>query len=313
MHHSVSLLSETINEWFEDKAPRLGAALAYYAAFSIAPLLVLLVAVANFFYRADTLSLIQNQIAMMAGANAAEAIVATIRGVNNAGGGIGATVVSIITLLVGATGMFGQLQDAMNSIWEVAPKPRKLWADILRTRLLSFSMVLAVCFLLLVSLALSAVLANISKYFQELMPFTSSVWPLVDFGFSFVLTTLLFAAIFKILPDVRIEWKDVWLGAAATAVLFAVGKIAIGLYLGRSSFSSAYGAAGSLMVLLVWVYYSSQILFFGAEFTKVYTKHYGRHPRPARGAVFLSEAARIHQGIPHTAVVKESFRTRRSA
>src|SRR5256714_5382268 len=204
---------------------------------------------------------------MMAGYDAGEAIIATIRGVKNTAGGLGATIVSIITLILGATGMFGQLQDAMNTIWEVTPKPRRFWADILRTRLLSFSMVLAICFLLLVSLVLTAFLANVSKYFQELLPFTASVWPLVDFAVSFGVTTVLFAAMFKILPDVDIAWGDVWLGAAATAALFAVGKIGIGLYLGRSSFTSAYGAAGSLLVLLAWVYYSAQILFFGAEFT----------------------------------------------
>jgi membrane protein len=313
MHQLWALLSETMNEWVEDKAQRLGAALAYYAAFSCAPLLVLLVAVADFFYRADTLARVQSQIAMMAGYNAAEAIVATIRGVNNTGGSVTPTILSILTLILGATGMFGQLQDAMNTIWEVAPKPRRLWADILRTRLLSFSLVLTICFLLLVSLAFTAFLANVSKYFREMLPLTSAIWPFVDFAVSFAATTMLFAAIFKILPDVEIAWRDVWLGAAATAALFAIGKIAIGLYLGRSSFTSAYGAAGSLLVLLAWVYYSSQILFFGAEFTKVYTKRYQHRLRPARGAVFLSEAARIHQGIPHTAVVEEEFRKRRVA
>jgi membrane protein len=219
----------------------------------------------------------------------------------------------MITLLVGATGMFGQLQDAMNTIWEVTPKPRRFWADILRVRLLSFLMVLAICVLLLVSLTLTAVLANVSKYFQDLLPFTGAFWPLVDIGFSFAVTTILFAAMFKILPDVYIAWKDVWLGAAATAVLFALGKIGIGLYLGRSSFTSAYGAAGSLLVLLAWVYYSAQIFFFGAEFTWVYTKRFSRRLRPARGAVFLSEDARIHQGIPHTEVVQEAYRNERIA
>jgi membrane protein len=307
------LLSETFNEWLEDKAQRLGAALAYYAAFSIAPLLVLLVGVANFIYKEDTLLRVQSQISLISGQNAAEAILATIRGVQNTGGGLSATILSMATLMLGATGMFGQLQDAMNTIWEVTPKPRRLWADILRTRALSFLMVLAICFLLLVSLALTAYLANVSKYFQTLLPFTATVWPLVDFGFSFVLTTVLFAAIFKILPDVHIAWRDVWLGAAATAALFAVGKILIGLYLGRSSFTSAYGAAGSFLVLLVWVYYSAQILFFGAEFTWVYTKQYKGRLRPARGAVFLSEALRIHQGIPHGEVIKEAFKDRRPA
>jgi membrane protein len=308
-----SLLSETFNEWLEDKAPRLGAALAYYAAFSIAPLLVLLVGVARYFYHEDTIAKVQSQIALMAGYNAAEAFIATIRGASNASSGFAPRVLSIATLVLGATGMFGQLQDAMNTIWDVTPKPRRFWSDILRTRLLSFAMVLSICFLLLVSLALSAFLANVSKYFQELLPFTGSVWPLVDFGFSFIVTTMLFAAIFKILPDVDIDWQDVWLGAAATAALFAVGKIAIGLYLGRSSFTSAYGAAGSLLVMLAWVYYSSQILFFGAEFTFVYTKQYRRGLRPARGAVALTEAARIHQGIPHNSVIEEEVRKRRIA
>jgi membrane protein len=308
-----ALLTATFNHWLEDKAPRLGAALAYYAAFSIAPLLVLLVGVANWLYKEDTLPRIQSQIALMAGHNAAEAITAMLRGAANTGSGLAAAVISIITLILGATGMFGQLQDAMNTIWGVAPKPRRILTDLLRTRLLSFSMMLAICFLLLVSLTLSAVLANVSKFFQQQLPFTASIWPLVDFGLSFAMTTLLFAAIFKILPDVHIDWKDVWLGAAATAALFAIGKIGIGYYLGRSSFASAYGAAGSLMVLLAWVYYSSQILFFGAEFTWVYTMQYKHRLRPARGAVLLTEKARITQGIPHTEVVDEALKHKRSA
>ncbi len=313
MRHFWALLSQTLNEWLEDKAQRMGAALAYYAAFSIAPLLILVVAITGFVYQEDTLGRVQSQIAMMAGDNAAEAIVATIRGVKNTPGGAAPTILSILTLLLGATGMFGQLQDAMNTIWEVTPKPRRFWADILRTRLLSFLMVVAICFLLLISLVVTTFLANVSKYFQDMLPFTASIWPIVDIGFSFAVTTMLFAAIFKILPDVDIAWGDVWLGAAATAALFAMGKIGIGLYLGRSSFTSAYGAAGSLLVLLAWVYYSSQILFFGAEFTWVYTKHYKHRLRPARGAVFLSEAARLHQGIPHTEVVQEAFNKQRIA
>src|SRR5436305_2238693 len=193
MHNFWGLLSETFNQWLEDKAPRLGAALAYYAAFSIAPLLVLLVTFVGFFYKDDSLPRIQGQIAAMAGYNAAEAIVATIRGVKNTGGSVAPTILSIVTLMIGATGMFGQLQDAMNTIWEVTPKPRRFWADILRTRLLSFSMVLAICFLLLVSLVLTAFLANVSKYFQHLLPFTAAIWPLINFAFSFAATTVLFA------------------------------------------------------------------------------------------------------------------------
>ena len=308
-----SLLSEAFNEWLEDKAQRLGAALAYYAAFSIAPLLILVVAIVDFFYRGDTLPQIQRQIAAIAGGNAAEAIAASIRGVKSSPGGGAATILSIITLILGATGVFGQLQDAMNTIWEVTPKPRRFWVDILRTRVLSFALVLAICFLLLVSLLLSAFLAAASQYFQNLVPMTGPVWPLVDFGVSFGTTTLLFAMIYKILPDVNIGWRDVWLGAAVTAALFALGKIGIGFYIGRSSFTSVYGAAGSLLVLLAWVYYSSQILFFGAEFTWVYTNRYGRRFQPSRGARFLSDEMRIHQGIPRNKLVQEAFKDHHTA
>jgi membrane protein len=308
-----ALLSEAFNEWIEDKAPRLGAALAYYAAFSIAPLLILLVATVGFFFKGNTLSQVQTQIAALAGDNAAEAIVAIIRGVKSSRGGGTATVLSVITLIIGATGMFGQLQDAMNTIWEVTPKPRRIWIDVLRSRLLSFALVLAIGALLLASVFLSAFLAAASRYFQHVYPMTGPIWPLVDFGVSFAITTMLFAAIFKILPDVYIAWRDVWLGAAVTAVLFAIGKIAIGLYLGRSSFASAYGAAGSFLVMLAWVYYSSQILFFGAEFTQVYTIRLGHRFRPARGARFLTDEMRIHQGIPHSKIVEKTFRDEKIA
>jgi membrane protein len=308
-----ALLSEAFNEWVEDKAPRLGAALAYYAAFSIAPLLILLVALVGFFFKEDTFPQVQTQIAALAGDNAAEAIVAIIRGVKSSGGGGTATILSVVTLIIGATGMFGQLQDAMNTIWEVTPKPRRIWTDVLRSRLLSFALVLAIGALLLASVFLSAFLAAASRYFQHMYPMTGPIWPLVDFGISFAITTMLFAAIFNILPDVYIAWRDVWLGAAVTAVLFAIGKIAIGLYLGRSSFASAYGAAGSFLVMLAWMYYSSQILFFGAEFTKVYTIRLGHRFSPARGARFLTDAMRIHQGIPHTKVVKETFKDEKIA
>jgi membrane protein len=201
----------------------------------------------------------------------------------------------------------------MNTIWEVTPRPRRLWVDILRTRMLSFLMVLSIGALLLVSVALSTFLAAASAYFKNLLPFTAAVWPFVDFAVSFAATTMLFAAIFKILPDVDIAWGDVWLGAAVTAALFTLGKIGIGFYLGRSSFTSAYGAAGSLLVLLAWVYYSSQILFFGAEFTLVYTKRYRHRFLPARGAIMLSEEMRIQQGIPHRTTVQEAYNRRRPA
>lgn len=306
---SVSrLISETFNEWVEDKAQRLGAALAYYAAFSMAPLLIIVVAVVDFLYKGTSLTYIQNQIATMIGSNAAEAVVATIRGARSSDGGFTATVIGILTLLLGATGVFTSLQDAMNTIWEVTPKPRSFWADMARSRALSFALVVAICFLLLVSLVLSAVLAAVSAYLKGMLPVLSAFWPVVDIAVSFAITTLLFASIYKILPDVEIAWSDVWIGAAVTATLFSLGKLGIGLYLGRSSFSSAYGAAGSLLVLLAWVYYSSQILFLGAEFTKVYANYYGTQFRPSRGAILLSEEARIHQGIPHFKTIQEAIK-----
>jgi membrane protein len=271
-----TLISQTLRQWVDDKAQMLGAALAYYAAFSIAPLLVIVVAIINFIYKADELPQVQRQIAFIAGNNAAEAIVATIRGIHAQGGSTRATVISAITLLVGATGLFSALQDAMNTIWKVPPRPARLWSEVLRTRFLSFLLVVAISTLLLASLVLSAALAAIGAYFQTLFPITAAFWPLIDFGVSIGLTTVLFAMIFVILPDTYIKWSDVWIGAAVTAVLFAIGKIIIGLYLGRSTFVSAYGAAGSLAVLLAWVYYSAQILFLGAEFTHVWANRYRR-------------------------------------
>lgn len=279
------LLSRTYNEWWDDKAERLGAALAFYAAFSIAPMLIIVVAIIDFFYAGDTLAHVREQVAMIIGHNAADALVATIQGVQQTGDGSVATIVGVITLLIGSTLVFAQLQDAMNTIWEVRPKKRRLWWDILRMRLLSFAMVLAICVLLLASLLISAVLAAASTYFQWLLPWSGPVWPVVDFLVSFSITTILFAMIFKILPDVRLHWSDVWIGAAATAALFTVGKIIFGFYLGRSSLGSAYGAAGSLVVVLLWVYYSSQILFLGAEFTQVYANSFGKKVRPSRGAI----------------------------
>jgi membrane protein len=266
------LLTETLKEWSDDRAERLGAALAYYAAFSMAPLLVIVVSIVNFIYRTDELPQVQRQIALVLGNNAAEAIVATIRGIHAQGGSTVATVISIVTLLLGATGVFEALQDAMNTIWNVPVRPVH-WTEFFRTRFVSFLLVIAISVLLLASLVLSAAFATIGGYFAVWFPITAAVWPFMDFVVSFGMSTVLFAMIFKILPDVYVRWSDVWIGAAFTAALFAIGKILIGLYLARSAFISAYGAAGSLAVLLAWVYYSSQILFLGAEFTQVYARH----------------------------------------
>ena len=303
---------QTINEFFEDKASRLGAALAFYAAFSLSPLLLIVVAIVDRVYGGESLAHVRAQIATFVGDNAAQAIVAALRSLQRSDDGFTATLIGVLMLFIGATAMFTQLQDAMNTIWEVAPKPRRMWVEILRARVLSFAMVLGICFLLLVSMMLSALLLAISSQFRHLFPgAVDLVWRIADLGISFVITTLVFAMIYKILPDVKIHWRDVWTGAAATALLFTVGKLVIAFYLGRSSFTSAYGAAGSVLVILVWVYYSSQILFLGAEFTHVYVNRYERPPRPIRGAIPLSEIARIHEGIPHTTILREAAARRK--
>ena len=285
MHTVWSLISQTLKEWMDDRAELHGAALAYYAAFSIAPLLIIIVSIINFIYKTDELPQVQRQIALVTGNDAAEAIVATIRGIHAQGGNTTATVIGIVTLLIGATGLFTALQDAMNTIWNVSPRPGRIWSEVLRSRFLSFVLVIAISILLLASLLLSAALAAIGAFFQVLFPITAAIWPLGDFAVSFGITTILFAMIFKILPDVYVRWSDVWIGAGVTAALFAIGKIVIGFYLGRSAFVSIYGAAGSLAVLLAWVYYSSQILFLGAEFTQVYASHRNRGRNPPRPCV----------------------------
>jgi membrane protein len=309
MHVAWELLVATFNEWIEDKAQRLGAALAYYAVFSIAPLLVIAVYVARLVYADDSLVRIHQQITAIMGENGANVIVAAMQGLQMHGDGGGvATAISLAVLLLGATAAFGSLQDAMNTIWEVTPKARPLLLDLLRTRLISFLMVLCFCVLLIVAVAASAALAVISKFFQAEYPVTAMIWKYADFGLSFVLMTLVFATLYKVLPDVRISWSDVSIGAAATAILFILGRIPLSMYLQSNALSSPYGAAGSVLVLLAWIYYSAQILFLGAEFTQVYANRFGRRVRTARGAVFLSEASRIQQGIPHTQAIEDCIK-----
>jgi membrane protein len=203
----------------------------------------------------------------------------------------------VATLLLGAAGVFGQLQDALNTIWGVKPKPgRGFWATI-KDRFASFTMVLGVGFLLLVSLTLTTVLSALVKYVSGSIPALAAIGQVLDFIVSFAVITLLFALIFRVLPDVKIDWRDVWLGAALTSILFVVGKFAISVYLGRSGVASAYGAAGSLVVLLLWVYYAAQILFSGAEFTKVYAKTFGSKIVPADDALPVTAEARAEQGL----------------
>jgi membrane protein len=301
------LLRETFNEWNQDKAPRLAAALAYYTAFSLAPLLVIAIAVAGLVFGADAVrGELQGQIQRVVGRDAAAAIEEMLAASSNQGAGIIASIIALVTLLLGAAGLFSQLKDALNTVWNVAPKPGT--GGILATikgQFLSFTMVLGIGFLLLISMVISAVLAGLQNAIGTLVPASVSALPLLNFIVSFVVTTVLFGLIYKVLPDAEIRWRDVWVGAAVTSLLFSIGRFLIGLYLGNSSIASSYGAAGSFVVLLVWVYYSAQILIFGAEFTQVYARRLGAPLVASENAVLLTEDQRNEQGIPRRETVEK--------
>jgi membrane protein len=282
------LFKEAYREFDEDHASRLSAAISYYTVFSIAPLLIIAIGVAGLvFDRSVATQQMVGQIRGLVGDKGAQIILTMLENFNQAGSGLIATLIGMVTLLLGASGAFAQLQNALNTIWEVRRrKGSGIWG-LLRARLLSFSLVLVIGFMLLVSLVVSAGLAAMGKYLQDHLPMSSAVIQLLNFGISMAVTTLLFGLIFKMLPDAYIRWRDVWVGAGVTSLLFSLGRFAIGLYLGRSSVSSAYGAAGSLIILLIWINYSTQILLFGAEFTQVYTNRFGAAIRPKPNAEAL--------------------------
>jgi membrane protein len=274
------LLKATATKWLADDAPRLGAALAFYTMLSVAPLLVVVAAIAGLVYGQEAArgELVQ-QLEGLVGRQGAEALQSMLANAYHPGAGVIASVVGVIVLLLGATGVFVELQGSLNRIWGAQSRaPGGAWG-FFRARLLSFLMILAVGLLLLASLLLSAALTAVGHHFG------GAGWPLLWRAINLVVSlgviTVLFALLFKLLPDAGVAWKDVWVGAALTGVLFTIGKYLIGLYLGSSALGSTYGAAGSLAVFLVWVYYSAQILFFGAEFTQVYASRHGTH-FPAR-------------------------------
>jgi membrane protein len=289
------LFKQTFREWLDDKAPQLGAALAYYTVFSLAPLTLLILAIVGYLFRDDP-SGAWNRITEQLSYFLDQSAVETVRGIAQRaaqpGKSVFATVVGIALALFGAAGVFGQLQDALNTVWGVKPKPEAGWKEFLRTRFLSFAMVAGICFLLLVSLVFESILKGFSSYLQAAVPGGMMVALATYWIFDLGVVILLFASIFKFLPDVRIQWRDVWIGAAMTALFFAIGKWALGLYLGSGSAASVYGAASSLITLLLWVYYSAQILLFGAEFTQVYATWAGRALTPDAHAVFVQRTER---------------------
>ncbi len=272
----LPLVKRTISDWSDDKATTLAAALAYYTIFSIAPLLIIAVAVAGLVFGQEAAQgEIQQQLQGLVGANGAKLIQDMMVSASKPSEGLIATVVGLAILLFGASGVFAQLQDSMNVIWKAKPPKINGLLDYLRVRFLSFTMVLGVGFLLLVSLVLNAALAAVGAYASRILPGYEFIWQVVNLAVSFGVITLLFAMIYKVLPDMTVTWRDVWLGAAVTSVMFSLGKLAIGLYLGKSGVASTYGAAGSVAILLIWVYYSAQILFLGAEFAHAYSETHG--------------------------------------
>lgn len=294
----LELFKETFEEFSKDKASRLAAALSYYTIFSIAPLLTIAIAIAGAVFGEDAATgAIEKQLQGLIGEAGATVIQNAILNASKPQQGTIASLISIGILIFAATGLFTELQDSLNTIWEVQPKPGRAVKTMFRQRFLSFAMVLGIGFLLLVSLVFSAVLASVVNYFSNALPGADFVWRFVNFIVGFIVTTVLFGLIFKVLPDVKITWSDVLIGAALTALLFSFGRIVLGEYLGRNSFSSTYGAAGSIVAILVWVNYAAQILFFGAEFTQVYARKYGSQIVPDRNAVPMTEKARLEQGM----------------
>ena len=283
-----SQLKQTFQEWLQDKAPQLGAALAYYTVFSLAPLVLVLLAIIGVVFRDDPAGAwdkVTQQMSYFLDQSAVQVVQNIAQQASQPRKSTLATIIGIALALFGASGVFGQLQDALNTIWGVKAAPtRGLWR-FLRSRFLSFAMVGGICFLLLVSLAIEALLKGFSHYVESALPGGLIVALGVYLVFDFAVVVLLFAMIFKFLPDVKIQWRDVWIGAVITAILFGIGKWLLAFYLGSSAAGSAYGAASSLITLLLWVYYSSQILLFGAEFTQVYAARAGRAFEPTEYAV----------------------------
>jgi membrane protein len=294
LKRAVDLVSETFSGWREDNATRLAAALAYYTTFSLAPLLVVVISIAGLVGGQEaTRNQAMGQIEDLIGEEGREFVGEMIVSASRESTGLAATIAGTLTLLFGAMGVFGELQNALNTIWEVKPPPAKGFIDGLKRfvfgRLLSFAMVLGIGFLLLASLVISAAISTLGEFIGDTRPLNEIPLQILNFILSFGVITFLFAMIFKFLPDARIAWRDVWSGAAVTSALFNLGKFAIGFYLGRSEIGNAFGAAGSLAILLIWIYYSAQILFFGAEFTQVYANRYGSRITPEKDSVIIAE------------------------
>jgi membrane protein len=300
----IALFRDTYHHWRSDNAARLAAALAYYTLFSLAPLLLIGVGFAGQLFGAqEARAAIIDQIRSVAGPSAAEAVQAATKDASqNTTGTAVAAFVGAVILLIGATNVFRQLQESLDTIWGIRIHPEAGFFAVLRRHFMSFALFLVVGFLLLVSLLLSAVLSLVSKEIGKLLPALLQFWPLLDVALSFLIIAVLFGLIYRLLPSVYIAWRDVAIGAAVTSLLFTIGKLLIGLYLGRSGIGTAFGAAGSVLIILFWVYYSAQIFLFGAEFTYVYANRYGSKIRPNQYAVVIEEHVRALEAVRRRAI-----------
>ena len=274
------LLRLSYQDWKEDKASRLSAALAYYTIFSLAPLLIIVIAVTGLFWQQQAVrEQLMSQIQSLVGGEGARFVSDLLSSASNPSKGITAAIIGIITLVFGALGVFNELHNSLNIIWNVPEEETKGFLEsvkkIIFDRFLSFTMILGIGFLLLVSLVISTALSAVQEAFGNAFPLSQLIWQIINLVVSIGVITVLFALIYKVLPDAEIAWQDVWMGAVVTAALFSLGKFVIGIYLGNTAVASSFGAAGSLVLLLLWIYYSAQILFFGAEFTQVYANNYG--------------------------------------
>ena len=295
------LFRDAVSSWSADYASSMGAALSYYTLFSIAPLLVIVLAVAGFFFGADEVrGTLFAQLSGLMGEEGAEAIEGMMQSANEPKEGLISTIIGFIVLAAAATTVFAELQSALDRIWRAPAREQSsgIWS-LIRTRLLSFGMILAIAFVLIVSLVVTAALSALGKWWGPWFGAWETLAHVFNFLVSFGIITLLFALIYKIIPRVDVAWHDVWVGAAVTALLFTIGKFLIGLYLGKSDIGSAFGAAGSLVIVMVWVYYSAQIFLLGAEFTWVYAHDYGSRKGIPRPGALSSLPVENHPVAPH--------------
>jgi membrane protein len=292
-------LKRTFKEWKDDDAQTWAASVAFYTVLSLSPLLILAIAIAGFIFGEQAArGEMVTQMETLTGGAGAEVVQTTIANASGpGGGGVIATVVSIALLLLGASKVFSELQQAMNRIWDVRSDPSEGWQGVVRKRLTGFAMILGIGLLLLALVVASATLTGVEEIAPDI-PGGAFLWTMVNFAVTFAIIGLLFATLFKYVPDVQIEWSDVWFGAFITALLFAAGKLILGIYLSQGGVGSAYGAAGSLVAFLVWIYYSAQIFFFGAEYTQVHARQSGREIRPDEHAVREDEITGVGGAQP---------------